>query len=120
MSPRLKSLGLVVGLAMGAVGCAQCDTCDDFPAPCQGPNCGGAYAAAATSYTARPGFVPPSMNAPAGTTAPATLGPAVDSVGPAPAAPAVNPETSTARPAIETAPSNETSPPKPTEPAPRP
>ena len=32
---------LAVGLALAAAsGCAQCDTCDDFPAPCVGPNCG--------------------------------------------------------------------------------
>jgi hypothetical protein len=27
--------------AMAATGCAHCDTCDDFPAPCVGANCGG-------------------------------------------------------------------------------
>jgi hypothetical protein len=40
---RLKAFLVAAGLAVGAVGCAHCDTCDDFPAPCTGPNCGGAY-----------------------------------------------------------------------------
>jgi hypothetical protein len=41
---RLSALMLVAaGLSISAVGCAQCDTCDDFPAPCTGPNCAGGY-----------------------------------------------------------------------------
>ncbi|HEV3166124.1 MAG TPA: hypothetical protein VGZ22_19020 [Isosphaeraceae bacterium] len=36
---RLSFLLVAVGLAAGA-GCTQCDTCDDFPTPCNGPNCG--------------------------------------------------------------------------------
>ncbi len=32
----LAALSLTVAL----VGCTQCDTCDDFPLPCNGPNCG--------------------------------------------------------------------------------
>ena len=32
---------LAVLAVMGcSIGCAQCDTCDDFPVPCVGPNCG--------------------------------------------------------------------------------
>ena len=27
-------------LAAGMTGCTHCDTCDDFPTPCTGPNCG--------------------------------------------------------------------------------
>ncbi len=34
------SLMVAVAMAAGVVGCAHCDTCDDFPAPCAGPNCG--------------------------------------------------------------------------------
>ena len=46
---------LVLGMALaGATGCAQCDTCDDFPAPCTGPNCGqNGYATG--------GFIPPTQ-----------------------------------------------------------
>ena len=46
---------LLLGLAIaGATGCAQCDTCDDFPAPCTGPNCGqGGYQTT--------GFIPPTQ-----------------------------------------------------------
>jgi hypothetical protein len=40
---RLSALLVAAGLSIVAVGCAQCDTCDDFPAPCNGPNCPGAY-----------------------------------------------------------------------------
>ncbi len=32
-------LGLFTSLAY--TGCTHCDTCDDFPAPCTGPGCGG-------------------------------------------------------------------------------
>ena len=46
---------LVVGLALaGVTGCAQCDTCDDFPAPCVGPNCG-------QNGFATGGFIPPTQ-----------------------------------------------------------
>jgi hypothetical protein len=38
---RSRMLAVAMGLAVGAVGCAHCDTCDDFPAPCIGGNCGG-------------------------------------------------------------------------------
>ncbi len=68
---------LVVGLALaGATGCAQCDTCDDFPAPCTGPNCG-------QNGYATTGFIPPTQNGlPEGAaraTAPATTPPRDDS-----------------------------------------
>ena len=47
---------LLLGLALaGATGCAQCDTCDDFPAPCTGPNCG-------PNGYATNGFVPPTQD----------------------------------------------------------
>jgi hypothetical protein len=37
---RIYLLLAAAALSAGALGCAQCDTCDDFPAPCTGPNCG--------------------------------------------------------------------------------
>jgi hypothetical protein len=37
---RLSLLVASAALGLAAVGCAHCDTCDDFPAPCNGPNCG--------------------------------------------------------------------------------
>ena len=47
---------LVVGMALvGVTGCAQCDTCDDFPAPCTGPNCG-------QNNYAPTGFIPPTQD----------------------------------------------------------
>jgi hypothetical protein len=42
---RPSLLVLAASLAAVAVGCAHCDTCDDFPAPCTGPNCGYPYQA---------------------------------------------------------------------------
>jgi len=38
---RRQLLVLVVAVSAGAIGCAHCDTCDDFPVPCSGANCGG-------------------------------------------------------------------------------
>ncbi len=46
MMPRPRQLVLAASLAAFAVGCAHCDTCDDFPAPCTGPNCGYPYQSA--------------------------------------------------------------------------
>ncbi|RUL85917.1 hypothetical protein [Tautonia sociabilis] len=40
---RPSLLVLVASVAAASVGCAHCDTCDDFPAPCTGPNCGYPY-----------------------------------------------------------------------------
>ena len=37
---RSSLLLVAAALAAGGFGCAHCDTCDDFPAPCTGPNCG--------------------------------------------------------------------------------
>lgn len=37
---RSSLLLVAAALAAGGFGCAHCDTCDDFPAPCAGPNCG--------------------------------------------------------------------------------
>ena len=38
---RLSTMLLAGSLALAGVGCTHCDTCDDFPTPCTGPNCGG-------------------------------------------------------------------------------
>jgi hypothetical protein len=84
---RLSAVLMAAGLAAGAVGCAHCDTCDDFPTPCVGPNCGGgpmgvyAMASGPVSYSAPAGAT---TSAPAG----AALAPANDGAGPAPTAPA--------------------------------
>src|SRR4051794_29056710 len=80
---RFSLLMLAVAVTAGAaVGCAQCDTCDDFPAPCTGPNC-GYHGGAAPAYAAGPdGVAPTSMEA-----APPSLAPADDSAGPAPKVP---------------------------------
>ncbi len=96
---------LVVGVALAvASGCAQCDTCDDFPAPCVGPNCGqGGYNTV--------GFIPPTQDGlPAGEAR--TTAPADD------AAPAMNnPSPSTPSPTIPPAnDSSPASPPMPNEP----
>lgn len=37
---RFKLALLAATLSAGAVGCTQCDTCDDFPTPCIGGKCG--------------------------------------------------------------------------------
>ena len=37
---RISLLLVAVALVAGAVGCAHCDTCDDFPTPCVGGDCG--------------------------------------------------------------------------------
>lgn len=98
------SLLLVAGaVAAGVVGCAQCDTCDDFPAPCTGPNCG----------QSSPGildYLPPGPGQPARTEMPTmSTGstPMNDAAGPAPTAP-------------PTPPVDPTTPPAATEPAPMP
>ncbi len=108
------NLLVAVAVASAAVGCAQCDTCDDFPAPCIGPNCGQ------NSYTP-PGYVAPTMG---GGGAP-TAGPVQDAApaDPAgPAAPDAPPADAPAPPADAPAPpaSGPVSPPTPTDPAARP
>ncbi|WP_422924070.1 hypothetical protein [Singulisphaera sp. PoT] len=47
---KLALLAAMVSAAM--VGCTQCDTCDDFPVPCTGPNCG--YQGDPGAFTAPP------------------------------------------------------------------
>jgi hypothetical protein len=101
------NLLVAVAVAAGVVGCAQCDTCDDFPAPCTGPNCGQPYS------------VPAAMTDPAmtqggpvmGTTTP--VPPGNDSAGPAPVAP---PES----PGPDAPPAGSGSPPTPMDPAAQP
>ncbi len=70
--PRTRLLAIAVVAVAGAIGCAHCDTCDDFPAPCVGGNCNGAatgYAMAtptmATAPAGAPGmpYTPPASNA---------------------------------------------------------
>ncbi len=36
----IRHLLVALAATTGAVGCTHCDTCDDFPSPCNGPNCG--------------------------------------------------------------------------------
>jgi hypothetical protein len=94
------SVWMAVAVAAGVVGCAQCDTCDDFPVPCTGPNCGQLMPGGLPGYFGEsmgPGSNDPqvdqgmpSMGAPTPMTQPAN-----DPAAPAPEAqpttPAVNP-----------------------------
>ncbi len=101
------SLLVAIGVMASAVGCAQCDTCDDFPAPCVGPNCGG------NTY-APPGYLAPTMDQSAPMQGPANAPaaqPADDQAPGGPAAPA------TPSPSV---PPVDATPPTPTEPAGRP
>ncbi len=54
---RTRSLLVAVALAAGAVGCTQCDTCDDFPTPCVGAMCNGG--GPVPVYTAAPLYTTP-------------------------------------------------------------
>jgi hypothetical protein len=90
---RISLLLVAAVVAAGVVGCAQCDTCDDFPAPCTGPNCGQNQAGILDYMPQGPGQAPASMGA-----APASAAPMNDSAGPAPATPStppVNPDPAT-------------------------
>ena len=102
---RISLMLVAVAVATGVVGCAQCDTCDDFPAPCTGPNCGGNAAMLAPTMTQGG---PPPMGA-STPTAPSGY----DSAAPAPVAPPTNPTPMT--PSVDP-----TSPPPPMDPAPKP
>ena len=86
-----------LGLAAGAIGCAHCDTCDDFPAPCVGGTCGGPPVMAApppmamgpTILEAAPLTSTPAAPAPAGRgpfSAPAAPAPAPSDTPPTPPA----------------------------------
>jgi hypothetical protein len=107
---RISLLLVAAAVAAGVVGCAQCDTCDDFPAPCTGPNCGQNQ-----NLGGVPGLAPTmSQGAPVmGVSTPGNP-PMDDSAGPGPDAP----PPATRSPA--TPPVDPTSPPSPMEPAPKP
>ncbi len=85
---RHSPLLTAVALAIGSAGCTHCDTCDDFPIPCVGGNCGGVMASPAPTggYTAVPGPVIVTQPSPMPTTAP-VMAPPVEE---APAAPNTN------------------------------
>lgn len=91
---------LVASATLALAGCAHCDTCDDFPTPCQGGDCGGGMGGPAPSMGLPgmgPMFPPPTAGPDAPATAPATppsgRSPALGSdLGPAPTLPAA-PET---------------------------
>ncbi len=101
----MTRLSLLLGsaaLAIGTIGCAQCDTCDDFPAPCTGPNCGagGLYggaagpvmypASASAPVSSSPGLAP-TPGAAGAPTPPPEMPPAAGDLPPAGAAPAAAP-----------------------------
>ncbi len=68
---RLNLLLVAVALAAVQAGCTQCDTCDDFPTPCFGGNCGPrSYAPTAPAYEA-PMVMPPGAPATAAPVPPA-------------------------------------------------
>ncbi len=97
MKLRDRMLWTVLVAAAGFSGCAVCDTCDDFPAPCVGPNCG--QNGMATSYTGVPvmGVGTPSAPMANDSAGPGPMMPAA-SMPPgqpmtAPSTPAVNPGT---------------------------
>lgn len=105
---------MAVALAAGTVGCAQCDTCDDFPTPCIGTNCGfQGYPAPSGTYTT------PTMTV-VGPTIPAEAAPAPAPTPSTTGAPAPGPSTGpeVTPPAAETTPTPgaETSPPAPMSP----
>ena len=100
MNRQIVFLGMVVLAATNLVGCAVCDTCDDFPAPCLGPNCGGGSGALPNYLGGGQGYAVMGTNTPvysagaADDAAPSgpTMPPAADAPATsAPAAPAVNP-----------------------------
>jgi hypothetical protein len=52
---RTEFAVIAIVLATAGVGCTQCDTCDDFPVPCNGGYCGGTVAPAVPGgYTTFP------------------------------------------------------------------
>jgi hypothetical protein len=87
---RINLLMVAAAVAAGVVGCAQCDTCDDFPAPCTGPNCGQNRAGILDYLPPGPGQPYGAGAAPMGTVSPNTV-PATDAAGPAPSTPPTPP-----------------------------
>jgi hypothetical protein len=82
---RISLMLVAAAVAAGSVGCAQCDTCDDFPAPCTGPNCGQNGGGVLD-------YMPPGPGQPAGSGVAAAMNPPVtaptnDAAGPAPTTP---------------------------------
>ena len=97
-----KSLWLAA-VALAAVvttGCTLCDTCDDFPVPCAGGNCGGAEVAPVYpgTYSIPPGTVTTTAVVPMPAAAPDAAAPVPPSISPAPPAPVVTPLPTTAPP----------------------
>jgi hypothetical protein len=76
--PRSSLLLVAAALAAGTIGCAHCDTCDDFPTPCTGPNCGYAGLLPGAPEVMAPGPVsqPAQMAPPANTNAAPETAPA--------------------------------------------
>ena len=101
------SLLVAVAVAAGVVGCAQCDTCDDFPVPCTGPNCGQLMPGGVPGYFGD--NMPSQGDTVMGASAPTTYSTASDSAGPAPPTPTPTPT-----------PVDPTSPPPPMDPSARP
>ena len=85
MSRMHWNLVLAAVVASGVVGCAQCDTCDDFPAPCTGPNCGHNHAPMPLGAPVMTGPMAPEF----GSVPVAPMG--GDDAGPAPSVPAATP-----------------------------
>src|SRR4051794_27197188 len=71
---RSSLLLAATAVVAGAIGCAHCDTCDDFPGPCTGPNCG---------YSGPPPGPGPGFGPGPGTPFPVGQPVPVESVGPA-------------------------------------
>ena len=86
MSRSRLLLAFALMTALGTFGCAHCDTCDDFPAPCVGPNCGGGagYAAPGPVQYGGPTASPTGMNVPAAAPVPPPVTETSD-IAPAPA-----------------------------------
>ncbi len=97
MKLRDRMLWMVVVAATGFAGCAVCDTCDDFPTPCVGPNCGGPYGMGGGQGDAVMGTSSPverGMNDSAG---PGPMMPATENPMLTPSAPPVDPTMPAAR-----------------------
>lgn len=97
---RLSLLLAAVACTIGTAGCTHCDTCDDFPIPCVGGNCGALTAPGTGTFTgygqvesSTSTMVPPSPpSSPASPFAPTTAPSetATELVPAAPAAPAAD------------------------------
>lgn len=86
---------LAAATTLALAGCAHCDTCDDFPIPCQGGNCGGGFAGPTAGLPGMGPMLPPPAPGPdAPATAPASPASAANGadLGTAPSLPAA-PET---------------------------